>query len=112
MKLFDNAYAILAYQLVAYNTIPVICRILKDDDFVKKMLIKEVRYQDLAGPFLDPIIEDILYSKRRMEMMKELDKLADFFWDNLNLNRLRKEIKSCCDKCGILSEVEFFLKKD
>ena len=110
MKVYDDPYVLLAYRIVAYNIVPEICRVLVDDEYVKKIVLKETRSQDFIGPFLDVIIQGILDSKRRMELMHELDALGEYFWNNLDLDRLRREIIICCGQCGIGEEVEFFLE--
>lgn len=109
-KEYDDPYILLSYKIVAYNIVPEICRVLTDDEYVKKKVLKEVRGQDFMGSFLDVIVQGILDDKRRMEFMHELDKLGDYLWNNFDLDRFRKEIKICCDRCGILDEVNFFLE--
>ena len=63
-----------------------------DDDYIYRMVVKEVRGQDFMGPFSDCIITDLLEDKERMEFMHELDKLADYFFKKLDLERLRDKI--------------------
>ena len=110
MKVYDDPYVLLAYRIVAYNIVPEICRVLVDDEYVKKIILKETRGQDFIGPFLDVIIQGILDDKRRMELMHKLDDLGEYFWDNFDLARLRREIITCCGQCGISGEVKFFLE--
>lgn len=109
-RAYDDPYVLLAYKIVAYNIVPEICRVLTDDEYVKKLVLKETRSQDFIGSFLDVIVQGILDDKRRMEFMHELDKLGEYFWANFDLPRLRKEILICCDGCGIREQVDFFLE--
>lgn len=109
-RAYDDPYVLLAYKIVAYNIVPEICRVLVDDEYVKKLILKETRGQDFIGSFLDVIVQGILEDKRRMELMHRLDELGEYFWNNFDLERLRQEIVTCCEGCGIMPEVEFFLE--
>lgn len=111
-RAYDDPYVLLAYKIVAYNIVPEICRILTDDEYVKKLVLKETRSQDFIGSFLDVIVQGILDDKRRMEMMHKLDELGEYFWSNFDLERLRKEILICCEGCGIRDQVDFFLESN
>ena len=77
-------------------------RMLADDDFVRRSVLKETRLQDFSGVFVDGIVQSILDDKHRMEFMHELDKLAAYFWNNLDLARLRGEIIKYGSKYNII----------
>lgn len=98
---YDDAYAILARQLVVDLNYGDICRTLWDDEFIKRMVQKETRSIDFYGPFLDCIVEQILVKKQRMMMMHELDKLGEFFFNNLSLLNLREHIQDDLDRFKI-----------
>lgn len=102
MKPYDDPYSFLAMHIISISTRNEVIRALSEDDFLYRMLIKEVRKQDFSGPFLDAIICDILENKRRMEMCHELDKLSDYFFSKLDLPRLREKIINYADKYGII----------
>ena len=89
---YDDPYVLMAHSILATYDTADIKRMLVDDDFVRRLVLKETRLQDFAGVFLDGIVQTILDDKRRMEFMHELDKLADYFWKNLDIDRLRFEI--------------------
>lgn len=89
---YDDPYVLMAHSILATYDTADIKRMLMDDDFVRRLVLKETRLQDFAGVFLDGIVQTILDDKRRMEFMHELDKLADYFWKNLDIDRLRFEI--------------------
>ncbi len=103
---YDDPYIMLAHHLIAYCTTMELARTLVDDEFLKRMLVKEVRNQDFCGPFLDCIVEEILVDKRRMEFMHELDKLSDYFFENLDLERLRKNILKYGTRYGIIEPID------
>lgn len=89
---FDDPYSFLALHLIAISTHKELERILVDDEYLFKLLMKEVRYQDFRGPFVDAIIDDILRNKQRMELMHELDKLSEYLFVKLDKERLRNKI--------------------
>lgn len=99
---YDDPYVMLAHSIIARHTRSEIERILTDNEYVFKLILKEVRLQDFSGAFVDCIIEDILNNKRRMEMCHQLDQLSKYFYQKLDLKRLRKEVRSYGEKYGIL----------
>ena len=98
---FDNAYKILAHHIVGTYRSSDVMRTLTDNSYLKTLIIKEVRQQDMGGPFVDCIIENILEEKDRMEYMHELDKLALFYYGKLDKGRLRDEILKILNDAGI-----------
>ena len=92
----------MAHSILSIYDTADIKRMLTDDDFVRRLVLKETRLQDFAGVFLDGIVQSILDDKRRMEFMHELDKLADYFWRNLDIVRLRSEIIKYVTKYNII----------
>lgn len=101
MNPYDDPYIMLVYWLIANLNTGELRRILEDDEFVLKMIVKETRYLDFRGPFLDTIVCTLLEDKRRMEMCRELDKLSEYFYSQLDLGRLRRELILTLDKYDI-----------
>lgn len=89
---YDDPYVFIAHKVLSSYDVADIKRMLSDDDFVRRLILKETRLQDFSGAFIDGIVQTILDDKHRMEFMRELDKLSDYFWRNLDLDRLRSEI--------------------
>ena len=102
MNEYDDPYIMLAHKLISVHNRAEIERILTDNEFVFKLILKETRLQDFSGAFLDCIIEDILNNKRRMEMCHQLDQLSKYFYEKLDIKRLRKEVRFYAEKYGIL----------
>ena len=102
---YDNPYKILASSIIAYYRPADVIRILSDDDYIKTQIIKETRGQDMQGSFTDCIIESLLANKDRMEYMRKLDLLAEYYFSKLDKNRLREEIKTALLECGV--EVDY-----
>lgn len=102
IKPYDDPYAFLAFYLISISNKSDLQRILEDDDYVYRMVRKETREQDLAGHFVDAIVEEILTNKKRMGLMSALDVVADYLCEELDLERLRKKISEQCKKYNIL----------
>jgi hypothetical protein len=97
----DDPYKVLASHIIAYYRPADVLRMMEDDNFLYIQIAKETRAQDMQGEFTDCIIEDILAHKGRMEYMTQLDKLAGYYFSKLDKERLRKEIKTALEECGI-----------
>ena len=98
---YDNNYKILAHYIVGtYRPVDVL-RCLTDDEYLKTLIIKEVRNQDMGGHFVDCIIEHILEEKDRMEYMHQLDKLAGYYYSRLDKGRLRDDILDYLNTIGL-----------
>lgn len=89
---YDDPYVFIAHKVLSSYDVADVKRMLSDDDFVRRLILKETRLQDFSGAFIDGIVQSILDDKHRMDFMHELDKLADYFWRSLDLERLRSEI--------------------
>lgn len=89
---YDDPYVMMAHNIISIYDVADLKRLLTDDDFVRRLILRETRLQDFSGAFVDGIVQSILEDKHRMEFMHELDNLASYFWKNLDLARLRQEI--------------------
>ena len=98
---FDNPYRILAYHIVGNYRPADVIRILTDNSYLKNLIVKEVRMQDLGGHFIDCIIENILEDKDRMDYMHALDKLSEYYYSRLDKERLREEILAVLNNAGV-----------
>ena len=98
---FDNNYKILAHHIVGTYRPADVLRCLTDNSYLKTLIIKEVRQQDLGGHFIDCIIENILEEKDRMEYMHKLDELAQYYYSRLDRGRLRDEILTILNRAGV-----------
>lgn len=98
---YDDPYSLLAHYIVSAYRATDVLRCLTDNSYLKNLIIKEVRGQDLGGHFIDCIIENVLEEKDRMEYMHELDKLALWYYSRLDKGRLRDEILAVLNNVGI-----------
>jgi len=98
---FDDPYSVLAHVILSYYRPSDVMRMLSDNEYLLNCVAKEVRRQDFNGIFLDCIIEDILAHKKRMELMRQYDNLARYFYQNLDRKRLREQLVGALSEIGI-----------
>lgn len=98
---YDNPYTLLAHHIVGTYRPADVIRVLTDNSYLKTLIIREMREQDLGGHFIDCIIEGILEEKDRMEYMHKLDELALYYYSRLDKGRLRDEILAILNTLGI-----------
>ena len=98
---YDDPYLILAYHIVCNNNIPTIRRYLQDYKFVKRVIVREAKELDLCGPFLDCLSVSIREENQKADLADQLGALGGFFYNRLDLNRMRRSIMQVCDKLGM-----------
>lgn len=99
---YDDPYKVLSHAIIGFSRPADVLRVLTDDAYLLSLITKEVREMDMKGNFVDCIIEDILDKKKRMEYMRSLDKLAEYYYSQLDKERLRKEIRQALADAGIV----------
>lgn len=98
---YDNPYTLLAHHIVGTYRPADVVRVLTDNSYLKTLIVKEVRSQDMGGHYIDCIIENILEDKDRMEYMRKLDELASYYYSRLDKGRLRDEILTVLNNAGV-----------
>lgn len=98
---FDDEYKLLAYSIIVNYPPETVKRLLKDTKFLRREIIREVRGQDFRGFFIDCLFVSICENKDRMKLMRQLDQLGRFFYNNLDLNRMREEVKKAYESLGL-----------
>lgn len=98
---YDDPYRLLAYHIVGTYRPADVIRVLTDNSYLRNLISKEVRQQDLGGHFVDCIIENILEDKDRMEYMHALDKLSEYYYSRLDKERLRDEVLAVLNNAGV-----------
>ena len=98
---YDDEYKILAYSVVVHYPPETVRRLMKDTKFLRREIIREVRGQDFKGYFIDCLFVSICENKNRMDLMRALDQLGRFFYNNLDLDRMRAEIKNAYKSLGL-----------
>lgn len=99
---YDDPYKILAQAIVGLYRPSDVLRLLDDDGFLYAEIQKETRLADIGGLFLDCTIEDVLSRKERMEYMHKLDELARYYYEKIDKERLRREIRGVLSEIGVL----------
>ena len=98
---YDDEYKILAYSIVVNYPPVTVKRLMKDTKFLRREIIREVRGQDFRGYFIDCLFVSICENKDRMKLMRQLDQLGRFFYNSLDLERMRKEIRNAYESLGL-----------
>ena len=94
----DDPYKILALNLFSSCSDAELRRLLTDTKAVKRRVIREVNDADFYGPFLDCIMVELMRTSERRKIAHTLTETANFFYNRLDVPRLRAEIKNYCTK--------------
>ena len=98
---YDDPYKLLAQYLVVFEKPADVVKLLTDDEYLQRRITKELREQDFSGPFLDCLIERLLSEKRKIELRRELDKLAAYLYSTMDKERFRSELKKSLAEFGL-----------
>lgn len=88
---YDDPYLRLALYIVSHYPIQQIRRAIEDDDWLRARVREDCMELDLAGPFLDTIMQDIDVHKR-LWLRVRLKALGDEMFTQLDIKQLRKKI--------------------
>lgn len=66
---------------------------MTNSSFVKSIVVKEAKQMDIGGAFLDCIDQEIISNDHLRQKNVYLKQLGEFYYSELNLLRLRREIK-------------------
>lgn len=103
-KEYDDPYRVLAARLIAIFPIVTLKRILSNDALVRSMIILETKQMDICGMFLDCIDQEVISNDRIRKKNSFLKQLGDFYFSELDLGRLRKEIRQFAEELGVSLE--------
>lgn len=100
-NLYDDPYKMLATQIVSRLSVPLLQRFLVDNDYVKQVITHDIQSLDIASPFVDAV-QDVLYRKHEKVKYKQaLAVFAMFIYRELDIARLRREIRDFLEGCDI-----------
>lgn len=91
IKDYDDPYLMLAYYIVSHHSIVEIRRALTDNDWLKSQVQKDCMLLDLAGPYLDTIVQE-LDEHNRLWLRARLKELGAAMFTQLDVKRLRANI--------------------
>lgn len=100
-KDYDDPYKLLAAYLVSVFSLATLKRILTSSAFVKSMMVREAKQMDICGPFLDCVDQEIVANDMIRRKNVYLKKLGEFYYSELDLERLRKEIRLFAEELGV-----------
>ena len=100
-RAYDDPYRVLAAHLVSLYTPRTLQRVLTNSSFVKAVVVKEARQLDLGGIFLDCIDQEIIDNDKLRQKNARLKTLGEFYYSQLDLPRLRSEIRKFADELGV-----------
>lgn len=98
---YDDPYKVLAFNLITTYPPETIRRFLLDRKFLRREIIREVRSQDFQGLFVDCLWVAMCDEKQRMQIMRQLDSLGRFFYQNLDVPHMRDEIRKAYHLLGL-----------
>lgn len=99
---YDDPYKILAANIAASYTVSNIKRMLSEKDYIRQIVQSEVREDiDIPGVFCDCITTELISEKQKVLYREALNELGLFFYHQLDVARLRDELKAFLDECGI-----------
>lgn len=88
---YDDGYLMLAYYIVSHNLPVHIKSALEDDSWLRSRVREDCLNLDLAGPFIDTIVQD-LSPDDRLWLRGRLRALGDDLYSRLDKERLRENI--------------------
>ena len=100
-RTYDDPYRVLAAHIVSYWPPSTVNRVLTNNSFVKSVINNEARLMDISGAFLDCIDQEIISNDHLRQKNAYLKKLGEFYYSELDLPRLRTEIRRFADELGV-----------
>ena len=99
---YDNPYRILAAHIVSVFSVPNIKRALTSSSYIKSLIVHEAKTMDVSGAFIDCIDQEIISNDRIRKKNEQMRQLGEFYFSQLDLARLRKEIRRFADELGVI----------
>lgn len=101
----DNPYRMLAVTITIRCTPTEVKRIMTDSNYIKQLIQSEVRDGiDISGKFCDCITTELIADRNKVIYRTALNTLGTFFFEQLDIPRLRSEIKKFHDEMGLTIE--------
>lgn len=100
MDAVDDPYKYLAHTLVVTCSDKQIVDLLHDSKVVKRFIANEINETEFIGDFIDCIMVDVIKQGKSRCIHTALKGTTDFFYKNLDVPRLRKEMLVYCAMYG------------
>lgn len=98
---YDDPYRVLAVSLVATNNPFNVSRILNSNTYVRGLVLHEAKVLDISGMFLDCIDQELIANDMLRKKNARMKELGEFFYSELDIKRLRNEIRRFCEELDI-----------
>ena len=99
---YDNPYRMLAAVITITMNSTEIKRIMSDSSYIKQLIQAEVRDGiDISGKFCDCITTELIADRNKVIYRTALNDLGTFFFKQLDIPRLRNEIKKFHEEMGL-----------
>lgn len=99
---YNNPYRLLAASISVRFAPSEIKRLMSDNNYVKKLVLAEVRDNiDIPGKFCDCVITELVTDSKKVMYRTALNKLGLFFFEQLDIARLREEIRRYHEEMGL-----------
>lgn len=99
---YNNPYRILAASISVQYSPSEVKRFMSDSAFIKKVVLAEVRDSiDIPGKFCDCVITELVTDSKKVMYRTALNKLGMFFFEQLDIPRLREEIRKYHEEMGL-----------
>lgn len=98
---YDDPYRVLAAHIVSVYSERAIKKIMSSSSYIKSIVLQEAKQMDISGAFLDCIDQEVLANDHLRRKNAYLKKLGEFYYSELNVLRLRLEIKRFAEELGV-----------
>ena len=77
---------------------------MNEPAFIKALVVKEAKQLDMSGCFLDCIDQEIIAKGLLRKKNYHMKKLGEFYFSELDIPRLRREVVKFAEELGITIE--------
>lgn len=100
-RAYDDPYRILAAHIVSVYSPRMIRKIMSSSSYIKSIILQEAKQMDISGAFLDCIDQEVVANDHLRKKNAYLKKLGEFYYSELNVLRLRIEIKRFAEELNV-----------
>lgn len=100
MMAYNDPYKMLANKLVLSCSDLQLSRFLHSAKHIRKRITEELKASEFNGDFLDCIMVRLVKTGKVRSLGRPLQATTKFFYDELDVPRLRKEIRYYCERYG------------
>lgn len=98
---YDDPYRVLAAHIVSVFSAQNIKRIMTNQAYIKSLVVYEAKTMDLGGAFIDCVDQEIISNDMIRKKNTFLKQLGEFYFSELDIERLRKEIRRFAGELGV-----------